>query len=336
MPGNRILRSDSSVSPPSSSSTPAQTANAKIQGPTVTTQGCLSLDHNSKGLSLIYWDSQCCSSGDTTRPTILQVPPGIQTPFSETGRGVKQSCTPDRLRQGGAEMMERTSKPMEPSEPSSSSKLDKDNIRCLNLGSGSSLQRCNHRGILVPGRNFLSHQLPGDATCVLSTSILHNRPSLPLDSVPLHGQHFSNFLPQLQGRDNISISQLPCLGDLAMVHVSEHLTSNQPPSRTPQHSSRYRVQDDKGQMRLAITHQNLPEDQSEMGSICSGPVCIQTHTPTASIFQLETRSSAAATDSFLQVWPSQISYGNPPWGLILRVLSEISHQKTKVVIVAPV
>ena len=45
---------------------------------------------------------------------------------------------------------------------------------------------------------------------------------------------------------------------------------------------------------------------------------------------------AAATDAFLQVWPSQISYANPPWGLILRVLSEISHQQAEVVIVAPV
>ena len=75
LPGNRILRSDSSVSPPSSSSTPAQTANAKIQGPTAATQGCLSSDHYSKRLSSIYWDSQCCSSGDTTRSTILQVSP---------------------------------------------------------------------------------------------------------------------------------------------------------------------------------------------------------------------------------------------------------------------
>ena len=43
-------------------------------------------------------------------------------------------------------MVERTSKPMEPSEPSSSSQLDNYNIRCLNLRLGSSLQRCDHRG----------------------------------------------------------------------------------------------------------------------------------------------------------------------------------------------
>ena len=99
---------------------------------------------------------------------------------------------------------------------------------------------------------------------------------------------------KLQGRDNISIPQLPCQGNLAMVHVSEHLTSSQPPFRTPQHISRYGIQDDKRQTGLAITHQNFPQDQSEMGSIYSGSVCIQTHTPTASIFQLKTRSSGSS------------------------------------------
>ena len=45
---------------------------------------------------------------------------------------------------------------------------------------------------------------------------------------------------------------------------------------------------------------------------------------------------AAATDAFLRVWPPKIGYANPPWGLMLRVLSEISHQQVDVVIVAPV
>ena len=51
LPRNRILRSGSSVSPPSSSSTPAQTVNAKIQGPTAATQGCLSSDHYRRDLA---------------------------------------------------------------------------------------------------------------------------------------------------------------------------------------------------------------------------------------------------------------------------------------------
>ena len=44
---------------------------------------------------------------------------------------------------------------------------------------------------------------------------------------------------------------------------------------------------------------------------------------------------AAVTGAFLQVWPLKISYANPPWGLILRMLSEISHQQAEVMIVAP-
>ena len=84
---NRILRSDSSASLSSSLSTPVQIVNAKIQYPAATTQRCLSSKHYSEGLSPIYWDSQCSSSSITTRPSILYVFSGIQTPFSETGGG---------------------------------------------------------------------------------------------------------------------------------------------------------------------------------------------------------------------------------------------------------
>ena len=134
--GNGILMSDSSLSPPSSSSTSIQIADAKIQGPATTTQGCLTSDHYSKGPSPIYWDSQCCSSGNTTRPTILQVPPGIQAPFSETGGDTKQPSTPNRLRQGGAGMVERTGKLMEPLKPGSSNQLDKDQLQMPQHGVG--------------------------------------------------------------------------------------------------------------------------------------------------------------------------------------------------------
>ena len=110
-------------------------------------------------------------------------------------------------------MVERSGKSMEPLKPGSSDQLDKDNLRRLNLGLGRSLQGCNHRRALVPRRNFLSHQLPGDPNCLLSTPILHKGPSTPLDSVPLHGQHIGSLLSQLQGRDHISISQPSCQGD---------------------------------------------------------------------------------------------------------------------------
>ena len=45
---------------------------------------------------------------------------------------------------------------------------------------------------------------------------------------------------------------------------------------------------------------------------------------------------AATTDAFLQIWATMRCYANPPWGLILRVLSEISRQQAEVVTIAPV
>ena len=62
-----------------------------------------------------------------------------------------------------------------------------------------------------------------------------------------------------------------------MVHVSEHLTSSQPPTGPSQHDSRCRVQDTNGSLGLVITPRNLPQDQPQMGSICSGSLCIQTY-----------------------------------------------------------
>ena len=181
---------------------------------------------------------------------------------------------------------------MKPSKPSSSNQLDKDNIRCLNLGMGSSLQQCNDRGTLVPKRSFLS-QLPGDVRSLSSTPVLHERPPTSSDSLSLHGQYLNHFLLQLQRRDNITIPLQSSQGDLAMVHVSEHLTSSQLPTRPSQHCSRCRVQYTKGSLGLAITSGNLPQDQPQMGSISSGPLCIQTYSSSPSILQLETRSTGS-------------------------------------------
>ena len=63
-----------------------------------------------------------------------------------------------------------------------------------------------------------------------------------------------------------------------MVHVFKHFASSQlPPGHLNTVVHGYKVQDDKGQIGLAITPLNLLQDQSEMGPICSGPTYIQTH-----------------------------------------------------------
>ena len=42
---------------------------------------------------------------------------------------------------------------------------------------------------------------------------------------------------------------------------------------------------------------------------------------------------ALAVDALLQDWLGKICYANPPWGLMLKVLSEISHRQAYVIIV---
>ena len=117
---------------------------------------------------------------------------------------------------------------------------------------------------------------------------------------------------------------------MGVVHVSEHHTSDQSLTRSLEHSSRQKISNTVGQKGLAITPQYLPEDQSEIGQW------------TCLIHQLQEYFSwrpdpyAKATDAFLQTWSGKICYANPPWGLMLKILSGISQQQADVIIVAPV
>ena len=158
------------------------------------------------------------------QPYFSTSPSSCPRTISKNRRGVKQPCSSVGQRQGEIELVDRTSQLMEPSEPSSSNQLDKNNIRCLSLGMESSLQQCNNKMTLVPERNFLSNQLPGDVSSLLA--LLSFTKDLPTssNSLSLHGQYFSHFLLQSQRRDNITIPLQSSQGDLAMVHVSEHLT----------------------------------------------------------------------------------------------------------------
>ena len=38
----------------------------------------------------------------------------------------------------------------------------------------------------------------------------------------------------------------------------------------------------------------------------------------------------------IQNWSGKTCYANPPWGLLLKTLSEVSHQQANVIVVAPV
>ena len=225
---------------------------------------------------------------------------------------------------------------MEFSQPPSSSQLDQDNYRCIQLGMGGSLQRGNHRGTLVPSGGPLPHQLLGDAGSLPSSSVLYEGYSSSSDSLPPYGQYHSNLLPEPQRRDNFALTLQARQADLAVVHVPEHFPNSQPPTWTPQHSSRQGVQDGTRQMGLATPSQNLSQDQPDLGTTCSRPVCIQTNTPVASILQLETRPSSLSNRCLSSELVREDLLCKSPMGPNVEVLSEVSHQQADVIIVAPV
>ena len=278
----------------------------------------------------IYWNSQCNSGGNPTCSSVLQIPSSNKIFLSESGGGDGQLSSSLEHRQGGAELVEGTSQFMECSQLVISSQLDKGNHRCVQLGLGSSLQGSDHRGAMVTAGDLLSHQLSRDAG---SLPMLHKGDAFPLDSVPQYGQHDSNILLESQRGNNITLSVLVSQGNLGMVHVPGHYPESQSPTWAPQHCSRQGVQGESRQMGLEASPKHFSKNQPDLGTLCSRPVCIQTNTPITSVFQLEARPSSSSNGCLP---PGKMCYANPPWGIMLKVLSEISHQQADVLIVAPV
>ena len=179
--------------------------------------------------------------------------------------------------------MDGVSQAIEFSQPMATSQLAKDNYRCIQPGLGSSLQGGDHWRTLVTDRGFLPHKLPGDASSIPSSSVLHKGLSSSPHSPSLHGQHYSNLPPELQRRDDLPLTLHVSQTNLAVVHVPEYFTSSQSPTWTSEHSCRQGVQGITEQMGSATPPQNLSQNQSDMGTSGNRSICIQTNTPTTSI-----------------------------------------------------
>ena len=121
--------------------------------------------------------------------------------------------------------------------------------------------------------------------------------------------------------------------NLAVAHVPEHLPSCQSPTCTSQYGGRHRVQGTTGQLGLVTPSQNFSQNQPNMRTT-DNRSRLTDQLPVN--FSWRPDPLALATDAFLQDWSGKICYANPPWGLLLKVLSEVSHQQADVIIVAPV
>ena len=76
---------------------------------------------------------------------------------------------------------------------------------------------------------------------------------------------------------------------MALVHGQEHYTESSPPSRETESHSRRRVVCDEGQVRLDAMSEDIPKDRQDDGTTGSGPLRIQTYSPTSTIRALATR-----------------------------------------------
>ena len=173
MSGNRVSGCYDSITPTSPTPATAQTAGTQVQSFTASMQRHLQTEHHSQGDCSVYWDSECCSSSNSTSSSILQIPSSHQTLFSKLGGGAEQYSSAIPYRQRGAKLVDAASQAMESSQPTATSQLAKDNYRCIQPGLGSSLQGGDHWRTLVTDRGLLPHKLPGDASSIPSSSVFH-------------------------------------------------------------------------------------------------------------------------------------------------------------------
>ena len=81
--------------------------------------------------------------------------------------------------------------------------------------------------------------------------------------------------------------------------------------------------------------EDIPRNQQDDGTTRSGPLRIQTYSPTSMIRELATRPRGNRTRCISLDWAQMKGYLNPPWNLKSKVLAQIQSQQTTLVIVTP-
>ena len=173
-----------------------------------------------QGLGTILWDGQCCSSGNTSSPAFLLVHAAVQEPFPKT-RGVLNNLVllsdSDREKSNWWTEQVNLWKQWSLVAPTNWIKIT------LDVSVWGWRAVCNSVTTEWPwSQNETLFQI--NYLQSSSPLVFPEGPPTSSNSLSLHGQYFSHFLLQSQRRDNIIIPMQSSQGDLAMVHVSEHLT----------------------------------------------------------------------------------------------------------------
>ena len=113
-----------------------------------------------------------------------------------------------------------------------------------------------------------------------------------------NGQHHCNSLHQQTGRDSLPRTESPDQGPMAMVPVQEYCSSSNTFGRCSECYSRRRIKGNEGQNRLEALPRHLCPNQLTVWTTTSGPICVQTDTPTPPICELASRSRCNGMQCF--------------------------------------
>ena len=138
----------------------------------------------------------------------------------------------------------------------------------------------------VPAGENNAHQLFGTPRSGFSNEVLSEGASWNFSSTAI-GQLHSSGIHKQPRRHGVTSSDFSSQIPVVM-GPGERYSDNSPAhTRSIQHSSRLRIEVGEKSLRLETGSGSVPENQSSSWPTGSGPVCLSTHSPIASVLQLE-------------------------------------------------
>ena len=186
---------------------------------------------------------------------------------------------------------------MKREEPDHPASLTNNNFGCFSSRVGSHLQWNLYQRSMVPSGANPSHQLfgaPGShisSTVICQGEVRHHNPSQDR-------QHHCGCQHQQNGGDCITYTFASNQGAMVMVHGKEYPVTGSGLTRSIEFHCRQGVEDLVRQIRMEALPSPLSENQSSVGASLNRPVCKQVVSSTASLYQLETRSTGNSHGCF--------------------------------------
>ena len=221
---------------------------------------------------------------------VLQEPTnGPDNGSKESRPGLRDTSQSIPRQSGGTDLVGHPNDKMEWQDSISNGARPDHRIRCFFPRLGSILPRHQHRGTLVSSGGKVAHQLPRTASSDSSTKNLYEEHEGTI-SIVEDRQHNSSCLHQqprgnyIQGFDSSNQRFVDVVSRKEHSHISTIPTwSNEP-------GGRHGIKIHEGSIRLESGSFRFSENQQEVWSSGSGPVCNQINQPVPSLLQLAARS----------------------------------------------